>query len=114
MPEEVFDLPAKAFFSCERDGFSVTDGSLMSTAAGIISIEPLLKLRVATGNIFEQRPVRMIERVGEIVTVECEGDVTVVLNFGDFAARVKRPDGEFYYKGALDEGNDGLGFMAAH
>jgi hypothetical protein len=113
MAEEVFDLPAKAFFSCEQDGFSVADGSLMSTVAGIITIEPLLKLRVGSGNIFEQRPVRMIERVGDIVTVECESDVTVVLDFGEFAARVKRPDGEFYYMGALDEGNDGLGFMAA-
>ena len=112
MTDGVFDLPARAFFSCEQDGFSVTDGAQMSTVAGIISIEPLLKLLVGSGNIFEQRPVRMAERAGDIVTVECEGDITVVLDFGEFAARVRRPEGEFYYMGALDQGNDGLGFMA--
>jgi len=36
-----------------------------------------------------------------------------VLDFAELTARVRRPEGEFFYMGGLDEGNDGLGFMAA-
>jgi hypothetical protein len=47
------------------------------------------------------------------VTVECDGDTTVYLDFKALSAKISRPDGDFHYMGGIDEGNDHRGFMAA-
>jgi hypothetical protein len=108
-----FTLPARAFFSCEDDGFSIVDGALMRNTLELTSIEPALKLRVGEGNVFEQRPIKLMAREGDVVSVECEGDVVVHLDFAEMLARVQRPDGDFLYMGGLEDGNAGMGFMAA-
>jgi len=114
MPDDnLFSLPAKPFFSCDEDGFAVVDGAAMRNAGNIGSIEPMLLLRVGPNNLFEHRPRRVTDQDGQTVTVECDGGVTVVLDFAELTARLRRPDGEFLYMGGLDEGNAGLGFMAA-
>ena len=110
--EDEFKLPAKPFFSCDEDGFAVVDGSLMRDPLQITNIQPLLKLRVGEGNVFEQRPVKVAGRDGDVVSVECEDGAIVRLDFGEMAARVQRPEGEYLYMGGLDEGNEGKGFLA--
>ena len=109
MAEGLFELPAKPFFGCDEDGFVVVDGSEMRTVGAVLSIEPLLKLIVAPGNVFEQRPLRVTDQDAHNVTVECEGGETVYLDFYDLKARKEGPEGEFVYRGPLDEGNDALG-----
>ena len=111
--DDEFVLPARPFFSCEEDGFSVVDGALMHNTLALTAIEPALKLRVGPGNVFEQRPVKLAGREGDVVSVECEGGVIVHLDFGDMLVRVERPEGEFLYMAGLEAGNDGRGFMSA-
>lgn len=112
--EELFELPVKPFFSCDEDGFAVVDGALMETAAALLVVEPVLKLLVGSGNIFEQRPRKVTEHEGTNVTVECDGDTTVYLDFRELSAQVSRPTGVFHYNGGIEEGNDHLGFISAH
>jgi hypothetical protein len=108
-----FTLPTRAFFSCEEDGLTILDGSLMRATLALTSIEPALKLLVAPGNVFEQRPVKLAGREGDVVSVECEGGSVVHLDFAEMLAHVQRPDGDFIYMGGLEDGNAGMGFMAA-
>lgn len=111
--DDEFTLPARAFFSCEEDGFSVVDGALMRNTLALTSIEPALKLLVGPGNVFEHRPLKLLTREGDVVSVECEGETVVHLDFAEMLARVVRPDGEFLYMGGLEDGNAGMGFMAS-
>ncbi len=111
--DDEFTLPVRAFFSCEEDGFSVVDGALMRNTLALASIEPALKLCVGPGNVFEQRPLKLAGRQGDVVSVECDGGVVVHLDFAEMLARVQRNDGEFLYMGGLEDGNSGMGFMAA-
>ncbi|MEX2598215.1 MAG: hypothetical protein WD533_01000 [Dehalococcoidia bacterium] len=113
MPEDLPKLPEKPFFSCDADGFSVVDGASMRSASSIVQIQPVLALQTGPANIFEQRPRKVIGHEGSTVTVACDGDETVILDFDDLAARKQTPQGEFMYRGGLDEGNDGRGWMAA-
>ena len=113
MGDALFRLPDHPFFSCEEEGFAVVDGARMRDAAAIGSIAPVLRLDVGPGNVFEQRPRSVIRRVGDVVSVACDAGVTVHLDFGELAARVEGPAGEFVYLGGLDEGNDGRGFLRA-
>ena len=112
MGDGLFTLPERPFFSCDEDSFSVVDGALMRNATGMGTIQPVLKLQVGPGNVFEQRPLRVARREGDVVSVECANGVTVHLDFSELAARVERPDGQFLYMAGLDEGNKGRGFMA--
>ncbi len=112
MPEELFVLPDKPFFSCDADGFSIVDGALMRSAGGIINIEPIVSLLVGPNNVFEQRPRRVVSWEGQLVTVACDDGITVILDFGDLAVRKQTALGEFIYRGGLDEGNEGRGWMA--
>jgi len=110
---EEFSLPTRPFFSCEEDGFAIVDGGLMQSTLALTAIAPVLKLLVGPGNVFEQRPLKLLGREGDVVSVVCEGGAVVNLDFGDMLARVVRPEGEFLYMAGLEDGNDGRGFMAA-
>ena len=112
MPDGLFDLPAKPFFSCDADGFSIVDGALLRNPGGIVNVEPLLTLSVGPNNVFEQRPRKVLGRDGDVVTVECDGGVRVRLDFEALSARKETPEGEFVYRAGLDEGNDGRGWMS--
>lgn len=105
-------LPAKVFFSCDEDGFSVVDGATIRDMFELANIQPMLRLDVGEGNVFEQRPLKVASHDGEFVSVECEGGVIVHLDFAELNARVERPDGVYLYMGDLGEGNDGKGFLA--
>lgn len=113
MEDDLFELPRKPFFSCEEDGFSIVDAEQMRSSSGLLSIQPALKLLVGEGNIFENRPRKVRSHENGSVVVECDGDVTVVLDFEDLAARIMKPTGEFLYLGGIEQGNDGRGYMAA-
>ena len=113
MADELFELPVKPFFSCEEDNFAIADGALMHTVNSLLSVEPLLKLMVGSRNLFEHRPLRVTEHEGNMVTVECEAEETVYLDFHELTARKRTPQGEYIYFGGIEEGNDGMGFIAA-
>jgi len=105
-------LPAKVFFSCDEDGFSVVDGATIRDMFDLENIQPMIRFDVGDRNLFEQRPLKVASHEGDTVSVECEGGAIVHLDFAEFAARVERPEGMFLYMGGLDEGNDGRGFLA--
>ena len=107
---DTFELPEQPFFSCEEDNFSIADGAVMRTDLRFANLEALLRLDVGEGNVFEQRP-RSASREGSIVSVECDGDETVELDFDELAARKTTPEGEFVYKAGLDEANAGRGWL---
>ena len=113
MADELFELPVKPFFSCEEDNFAIADGSLMRTINSMLSVEPLLKLMVGPRNLFEHRPLRVASHEGDIVAVECEADETVYLDFHELTARKSTPEGEYIYFGGIEEGNEGMGYLAA-
>jgi hypothetical protein len=109
----LLDLPEKPFFSCDADAFSVADGALMRSASSIVNIQPVITLQVGPNNVFEQRPRKVVGREGDVVIVECDGGERVMLDFDALAARKQTPQGEFVYRGGLDDGNEGLGWMSA-
>lgn len=111
--DELFQLPEHPFYSCEEDCFLVADGSQMGTAAAILALEPLLKLMVGEGNIFERRPVTVLSKEGPQVSVECQGGETVHIDFDALTASKTTADGEFLYRGGLEDGNDGMGYLRA-
>ena len=106
-------LPQRPFFSCEDDGFSVIDGAEMQQSLRSGQVTPVLKLRIGPGNIFESRPRKVVDRSGLKVSVQCDDDITVTLDFDAESARKKSPEGEFVYLGGIDEGDGGKGWMAA-
>lgn len=110
---ESFAMPARPFFSCEADCFILADGERMGTASAVLAAEPLLKLDIGEGNVFERRPLRVAERDGLHIAVECDGGEVVHLDLREFTARKTTPDGDFLYRSGLEEGNDGLGFIRA-
>ena len=107
-----FKLPMKVFFSCEEGGFSVVDGAAVRDMFDLTNIQPIFRLHVGPNNVLEQRPLKVANHDGDLVSIECEGGAIVHLNFAEFNARVERSDGEYLYMGGLDEGNDGKGFLA--
>ena len=106
-------LPERPFFSCAAGEFAVVDALQMRTAAGLAHVEPLCVFSVGPGNVFERAPLRVVGQGAEVVTVECDGGETVVLDFRELAARKRTPSGEWLYRGGLDEANEGLGVMRA-
>ena len=111
--DELFQLPEHPFYSCEEDCFLVADGSQMGTAAAVLALEPLLKLMVGEGNVFERRPVKVAEKEGLHVSVECEGGEVVHIDFDALTARKTTPQGEFLYRGGLEDANEGMGYFPA-
>ncbi len=111
MMDDAFELPAEPFFSCGEREFAMVDGAAMRTA--LSAAKPVLTLRVGAGNVFEKRPRRVVSNEDGVVTVECDGRETVMLDFNEIAARKSVRGGEFVYRAGLDEGNDGAGWMKA-
>ena len=106
-------LPERPFFSCEPHRFAVVDAVRMRHVSALGPLQPVCTFAVGPGNVFEQVPREVISHDGRYVRVACEGGELVTLDFADLAARKETPEGEFVYKGGLDEANDGLGFMRA-
>ena len=106
-------LPRRPFFSCEETAFSIVDAEAMRQAITQGPITAVFTLRVGPGNIFEHRPRRVTAHQGLIVTVECDGGTTVIIDFDEESALAKTTEGEFRYLGGIDEGNDGKGFIRA-
>ena len=113
MMEDIFELPAKPFFSCDEREFAVVDAEQLRWGADRSVVEPTLALRVGPGNVFEHRPRRVVGNEKGVIIVECDGGETLTLDFNDIAARKSGPKGEFVYRAGLDEGNDAAGWMPA-
>ena len=83
----------------------------MRGGGNLASIEPVVTLKVGPGNVFGQRPRMVLGREADVVTVECDDGVRVLLDFRDLATRKRTSQGEYVYRGGLDEGNDGGSWM---
>jgi hypothetical protein len=108
-----WELPQKPFFSCEATAFTVIDGDLLRRSLGQGPLTPVFRFQVAPGNLFEHQPRTVIEHDAGKVRVACDNGATVHLDFGSGTARVHTTEGEFLYRGGLEEGNEGMGFIAA-
>ena len=113
LDDELFRLPEHPFYSCDEDCFVVADGAQRGDGAFVLSLDPLLTLQVGDGNIFERRPLKVAEKDGARISVECEGSEMVHIDFAALTAGKTTPQGEFLYRGGLEDGNDGMGFIRA-
>jgi len=106
-----WQLPRRPFFSCSESAFSIIDGELMrhELLSGVVT--PAIALEVGTGNIFEHRPRRVTEHRGQVVSVLCDDNSTVVLDFENGTARKRTPAGDQVYRAGIEEGNAGRGYM---
>ncbi|MBM3940055.1 MAG: hypothetical protein FJ318_04020 [SAR202 cluster bacterium] len=114
MTDDLFNLPEKPLFSCESSGFHIYDGAQAKGAVGLNALKgltPLLTLQVGPSNVFETRPLRVVKRHEDVVSVMCEGGITVDLDFDALAASKSSDAGEFVYVAGLDRANDGLGYI---
>lgn len=113
MTDDSLLLPERPFFSCEETGLSIVDVDEMQTSLLTGGVTPRLTLRVGPGNILEHRPRSAIQQKAQLVAIQCDGDVIVYLDFDAGSARKRTSDGGFLYCGAIDEGNDGKGYIPA-
>lgn len=113
MNEDSLQMPAKPFLSCEVDRFSLFDSSTLRTAADLAMLKPSLVLLVGPGNVLESRPIAASQSGLLTISIECEDQAQVILDLDAIAARKTTAAGEFLYGGGLDQGNEGLGWVAA-
>ena len=108
-PDDPF--PARPFFSCTDDEFAVVDQVTMAASLRGGRVEPWTTFRVGEGNVFESRPVRVLDSSAGRVRVECR-DAEVLIDFEDGSARKTTRAGEqFIYMAGLDEADDGRGWL---
>ena len=108
-----FVLPQRPFFDCNDAGLAVFDSEELKRGLTSGEIPPGLSLRLGEDNIIERRPRRAVRQGDGLVVVDCDGNVTVYLDFEDGAARKRTPEGTFLYRGGIDEGNDAKGYIRA-
>ncbi len=104
-------LPDRPFFSCEKDAFVIVDQAKMGASFMTGKIEHWFRFEVAGGNVFDSRPLKVIDHTPLSAVVECE-DSTVSLDVESGSARKKTHDGrEWVYLSGLDAANSGAGWM---
>ena len=106
-------LPEHPFFNCVEDGFAILDADQMKTGLLTGEVKPRFTLALGPGNIIQHRPRQVVDRDDTIIAIECDDEVTVYLDFDAGAARMRTPEGEFFYRGGIDEGNDAKGYIPA-
>jgi hypothetical protein len=111
MTLETNGLPAKPFFTCDADGLSILDAAQANNLLSAYSIQPWMDFKNGQGNIIDTIPRKVTARDGQQITVECE-DGMVHIDFEEGKARKVTPAGEYVYMGALEERNDGMGYIA--
>ena len=113
MADSVPTLPEHPFFSCDVEEFAVVDTMQTRNASALGALEPVCVFRVGQGNVFQARPRHVVSYDARYVHVSCDDGATVTLDFVDLTARKSASEGEFIYRGGLEEANQGLGFMRA-
>ena len=107
------DIPEHLVFNCGAEAFSIYDAreaqSLMRSGHG----QPWLELRCRPGNVFEGRPLRVVSHSGNKVSVACSDGATVHLDLDNGVAAKELDGTRFRYRGGLEQGNDGLGYIRA-
>ncbi|MBI4338402.1 MAG: hypothetical protein HY680_00445 [Chloroflexi bacterium] len=106
-------VPQRLFFSCEGDNLAVYDSQGAKSFLRNGDARPLLLLKAGIGNILESAPKHAIRLPNGVVSIECADGTLVELNLEEESAHKTTPSGRFRYRGSLDEGNDGSGYMRA-
>ena len=106
-------FPTQPFFSCEINAFRVLDKATLRQNLLKGDITPLIEFRVGENNIFEQPPEKVVRHQEHFVTVQCQGETFIWLDFENGIAQKHDPNGVFRYMGSLEEGNNGKGFIRA-
>lgn len=106
-------FPARVFFSCTPEELLVIDQQAMAVLLKGGEADPWLRLRVGPGNALDSAPVKVLEHSAAMVRVECSGGV-VEIDFDDETVHKTDSEGlSFAYLGALDQANEGLGWIQA-
>ncbi len=104
-------FPSRPFFSCEKDEFAVIDSSSMASMLHGSAPEAWIRFMVGLDNVVESPPLKVLEHDGKKVRLKCR-DAIVEIDFEDEAARkTSGTGGAFAYMGALDQANDGCGWI---
>ena len=104
-------LPRRPFFTCEPDAFLILDQDALGAGLMKGDMEPWYRFEVGEDNLFETRPLQVLDHTPEYVTIECE-DSVVELDLETGAAQRQTPDGaRWVYYGGMDEANEGSGWM---
>ncbi|MBI2856554.1 MAG: hypothetical protein HYX93_06890 [Chloroflexi bacterium] len=110
MSQEELGLPARPFFSCTPEEFVVVDAEAAKSALRSGFMEPWMKFERGDGNVIDSVPHRVASQQEDVVAVECEG-ATVYIDFAEGRARKVTSQGEFVYRGTLEERNEGRGYI---
>ncbi len=104
-------LPKQLVFSCEAGAFTIYDSSEAKSYLRNGQGTAFVALHVGKGNIFETTPLRVMRHTLSAVSVLCQDGSMVHLDFDDETAHKETPQGKFRYRGDLEEGNNGRGYM---
>ena len=111
MTLDAYGLPPKPFFSCIPEGFVIVDVGEAAKLLSSGSLEPWMDFKHGVDNIIDTVTRKVVSREGDQITVECDGG-TVRIDFAEGQARKVTIDGEFVYRGTLEERNEGRGYIA--
>ena len=111
MTTEPEGLPTKPFFHCTPEGLSILDAADANSLLRADSVVPWMVFTKGEGNMIDSTPMKLASRNGDRITVECDG-CTVHIDFDAGSARKVTAEGEFVYMGAIEERNDGMGYIA--
>ncbi|MEE2701297.1 MAG: hypothetical protein VX800_03840 [Chloroflexota bacterium] len=105
-------FPATPVYSCEGGNFEVYDGNeIREQIARRDHAKPWMILRSGVGNIFESVPKQIVKEHPMAVAVECWDTVVIHLDFEEGTAHKDSLEGKFMYRGSLEDGNDGQGYI---
>ena len=105
------DFPKRPFFDCGAESFDVYDAQQAAEFMRGGSAEPWLSIRCGSGNIFESKPQRVVKQQGLVVSVACADGSVVHLDFGSGVVLKETGGTVFRYRGDVQEGNFGRGYM---
>jgi len=110
MTLEADGLPARPFFTCNREGLTIVDTSQANAAMRSGAFEPWMVFEHGEGNVIDSVPRKVASWDRSRLAVECEGG-TVHIDFEYGTARKTTAEGEFIYMGSIDERNEGMGYI---
>ncbi|MBI4313111.1 MAG: hypothetical protein HY681_15240 [Chloroflexi bacterium] len=100
-------------FSCDAGAFAIYDSEEARNLLRHGSARPLMALKVGPGNIFESSPKRVLRQSPSAVSVQCVDGSIIHLDFGEETAIKQTDQGRYRYRGDLQDGNKGEGYMPA-
>lgn len=108
MAKRIRKIPPSLIFICEEFRFVIVDSSVISDyLEGLV--EPWLQLPVGEGKVFEERPIKVVERRRGTVFVATKSYTAKLDLLNNTAARINWDGSVHDYRGSLqsDDGRTG-------